>query len=423
MDLQQQNISDNNFESCIKCTICTVYCPVTAVNPDYPGPKQAGPDGERYRLKKPFFYDEALKYCLNCKRCEVACPNEVKIGDIIMSARIKYSTKRPSLRDTMLADTDFMGRVATTMAPVVNYSLSLRPVKVLLDKVMKIDDHRTFPEYTSQRFETWFRKKAAATQNDYPHTFSYFHGCYVNYNFPQLGRDLVKVMNALGYGMHLLDGEKCCGVAKISNRCFDQADRDARHNIGVLEKAIGRGDEVLATSSTCCFTLRDEYPHILKLDNSKVREHIMLATRFIYMLLDSGRARIAFRDDYRRRIAYHAPCHMEKLGWVVYSTSLLRMIPGVEFIPLISHCCGIAGTYGFKKENYNYSQAIGQPLFDNIRSVSPDFVASDCETCKWQIEMSTPYKVLNPISILAEAIDEDATRRLNGVDGIPVVEQ
>lgn len=423
MDLQQQNISDNNFESCIKCTICTVYCPVTAVNPDYPGPKQAGPDGERYRLKKPFFYDEALKYCLNCKRCEVACPNEVKIGDIIMSARIKYSTKRPSLRDTMLADTDFMGRVATTMAPVVNYSLSLRPVKVLLDKVMKIDDHRTFPKYTSQRFETWFRKNAAATQDDYPHTFSYFHGCYVNYNFPQLGRDLVKVMNALGYGVHLLDGEKCCGVAKISNRCFDQAERDARHNIGVLEKATGRGDEVLATSSTCCFTLRDEYPHILKLDNSKVREHIMLATRFIYMLLDSGRARIAFRDDYRRRIAYHAPCHMEKLGWVVYSTSLLRMIPGVEFIPLMSHCCGIAGTYGFKKENYNYSQAIGQPLFDQINSVKPDFVASDCETCKWQIEMSTPYKVLNPISILAEAIDEEATRRLNGVSEIPVVKQ
>ena len=98
MTLQQQNISDNNFESCIKCTICTVYCPVTAVNPDYPGPKQAGPDGERYRLKKPFFYDEALKYCLNCKRCEVSCPNNVKIGDIIQAARIKYSTRKPSLR-------------------------------------------------------------------------------------------------------------------------------------------------------------------------------------------------------------------------------------------------------------------------------------------------------------------------------------
>ena len=69
MNLQQHNISDNNFEQCIKCTICTVYCPVAAVNPNYPGPKQAGPDGERLRLKKFNFYDESLKYCINCKRC------------------------------------------------------------------------------------------------------------------------------------------------------------------------------------------------------------------------------------------------------------------------------------------------------------------------------------------------------------------
>ena len=58
-----------NFEQCLKCSICTVYCPVAAVNPAYPGPKQAGPDGERYRLKSPVFFDESLKKCLNCKRC------------------------------------------------------------------------------------------------------------------------------------------------------------------------------------------------------------------------------------------------------------------------------------------------------------------------------------------------------------------
>lgn len=105
-NLQDKNISANNFEQCIKCTVCTVYCPVVPVNPNYPGPKQAGPDGERLRLKRGEFFDEALKYCLNCKRCEVACPSNVKIGDIIQSARIKYSKHRPSLRDKLLANTD-----------------------------------------------------------------------------------------------------------------------------------------------------------------------------------------------------------------------------------------------------------------------------------------------------------------------------
>ena len=415
MNLQEQNISDNNFESCIKCTICTVYCPVTAVNPDYPGPKQAGPDGERYRLKRPYFYDEALKYCLNCKRCEVACPNDVKIGDIIQAARIKYASDGPTLRDTMLANTDFMGQFASRLAPVVNFSLGLKPVKYLMDKVLRIDDHRTFPKYSGTRFESWFRKKAKTSQDNFTRHVSYFHGCYVNYNYPQLGKDLVTVMNALGYGVRLLDGEKCCGVAKIANRCIDEATRDGENNLRAIREAVERGDKVLATSSTCCFTMRDEYPHLLHLDNHDVRDHIMLATLFIYRLLDEGMARIAFRKDYRKKIAYHTPCHMEKLGWTIFSTSLLQMIPGVDFMKLDSHCCGIAGTYGFKKENYAYSQGIGAPLFDQIKASGCDFVACDCETCKWQIEMSTGVSVLNPISVLADAIDIEETRRLNGV--------
>ncbi len=85
----------------------------------------------------------------------------------------------------------------------------------------------------------------------------------------------------------------------------------------------------------------------------------------------------------------------------------MKMIPGVEFTLLDSCCCGIAGTYGFKKENYEFSQAIGAPLFDQIKTVNPDVVACDCETCKWQIEMSTGYTVMHPISILAQALKDN----------------
>ena len=56
MKLQEFTVSKHNFEECMKCTVCTVYCPVLQVNPLYPGPKQAGPDGERRRLKDPFFH-------------------------------------------------------------------------------------------------------------------------------------------------------------------------------------------------------------------------------------------------------------------------------------------------------------------------------------------------------------------------------
>jgi glycerol-3-phosphate dehydrogenase subunit C len=386
---------------------------MVAVNPDYPGPKQAGPDGERYRRKNPVFYDDALDLCLNCKRCEVACPSNVKIGDIIQSARLKYSSKKPKLRDFILANTDLMGTVASTMAPVVNFTLGLKPVKAVMDGVLAVDHHRTFPKYSGQKFETWFKRYALKKQEEYTKKVSYFHGCYANYNYPKLAKDFVKIMNAIGYGVNLLEKEKCCGVALISNGFKDQAVKQAELNLGSIRKAVGRGEPVLTTSSTCTFTMRDEYAHILELDNSDVRSSIALATKFIFELVDAGKVKLVFKEDYRKKIAYHTPCHMEKLGWAIYSTSLMRMIPGVDFHMLDSQCCGIAGTYGFKKEHYNDSQNIGAPVFRQIKDLQVDMVATDCETCKWQIEMSAGVEVQNPISVIADALDVEATEKAN----------
>ena len=404
MKIQEYTVSKYNFEECMKCTVCTVYCPVLQVNPAYPGPKQAGPDGERLRLKDPYFFNYALKYCMNCKRCEVACPSGVHVADLIQAARIKYSRDVPKLRDRILASTDLMGSLARPFAPVVNGVTGLGITRSVLDATLQIDHRRVFPKYSGRSFEAWLRRRAKE-QAAYREQVAYFHGCYVNYNYPALGKDLVKVLNALGVGVQLLDKEQCCGIAYITNGMSDQAAKHARHNLEALRKAVdGKGLKVLTTSSTCTLTLRDEYPNLLGIDNLDVREAVLLATRYIYELLEQG-ATLHFRPDFRLKVAYHTPCHLERLGWGVFSERLLRMIPGVEFTLLDSACCGIAGTYGFKKENYEASQAIGEALFSQIRDIKPDVVACDCETCKWQIEMSTGFTVRHPISILADALE------------------
>lgn len=399
------NVSENNFEQCIKCTICTLYCPASMANPLFPGPKQAGPDGERMRLKDSSFYDESLKLCLNCKRCEVACPSGVVIGDIIQAARIEYSKKKPKLRDWILANTDLVGTMsATPFAPIVNASISLKPVKAIMDAVLKIDHRRMFPKYAGQTFERWY-KKQADIQKKFDRQVSFFHGCYVNYNNPQLGRDLIKVFNALGFGVQLLEKEKCCGVALISNGLINQAKKQGQSNIKSIRKSvIDNKIPVVATSSSCTFTLRDEYPHLLDIENSDVKDQIELATRFIYRLMQEEGHNLKFKKD-KIKVAYHTPCHMEKLGWSFYSIELLKLLPNVELTVLDSQCCGIAGTYGFKKENYNTSQTIGAGLFKQINEADIDFVVSDCETCKWQIEMSTDRLCEHPITVIARALE------------------
>ena len=412
--MQEKNISKFNFEQCQKCSVCNTVCPMLAVNESYPGPKQAGPDGERYRLKNPEFYDYALKYCLNCKRCEVACPSGVRIADIIASAKLDYGRKSRPLRDWTLANTDLVGTMASAFAPVANPVLGLKPVKAAMHGLIGVDKHRQFPAYSGQKFETWFRRKAEASQAGYSRFVSFFHGCYTNYNYPQLGKDFVAVMNACGYGVRLLEKEKCCGVALISNGFGGQAAAQGRVNMDSMRKALADGSEaVLTVSSTCTLTMRDEYPHLLGIGNAGVRDSLMLAVKFLWEKVEAGEVKLAFREDFKGRYAYHTACHMQKLGWPVYTLRLLRLIPGLELSVLEQECCGISGTFGFKKENYEYSQKIGSKLFALIAESGAEKVVTECETCKWQIEMSTGTPVVNPVSLLAEALDLEKTAALN----------
>ena len=287
-------------------------------------------------------------------------------------------------------------------APIVNTATSLKPVRQLLDAALKIDHRRTLPKYSFGTFRRWYRS-VAAQQAQYKDQVAFFHGCFVNYNHPQLGKDLIKVLNAMGTGVQLLSKEKCCGVPLIANGFTDKARKQAITNVESIREAVGvKGIPVIATSSTCTFALRDEYPEVLNVDNKGLRDHIELATRWLWRKLDEGKTLPL--KPLPLKVVYHTPCHMEKMGWTLYTLELLRKIPGLELTVLDSQCCGIAGTYGFKKENYPTSQAIGAPLFRQIEESGADLVVTDCETCKWQIEMSTSLRCEHPITLLAQAL-------------------
>ena len=379
------------------------------VNPLYPGPKQAGPDELRYRIKDSAFFDNALKYCLNCKRCEVACPSGVKVGDIVARAKIKYGHSQHKMRDLMLSSTDLVGGMATTFAPIVNLALSLDITKNVLDSTLGVSAHASMPKYASKRFEQWF-KKVKAHQEGYSRFVEYFHGCYVNYNYPQLGQDFVTLMNACGYGVHILEKQKCCGVALIANGFASQATSAAKTNLASIRKA---SQPVLTTSSSCTLTIKEEYSTILDQDTSDIQSKVQMAVKWLYDRIERGEVRLAFRKDFKMKAAYHTPCHLQKLGNQIYSIALLRMIPGLDLKVLEQKCCGISGTFGFKKENYAISQKIGSQLYERIYAANPEVVITDCETFKWQIEGACGIPVFNPISILVQALDIEQTTKLN----------
>lgn len=240
---QHHDAFDESFESCIKCTACTAVCPVSRQNPNYPGPKQSGPDGERLRLKSAELYDEALKYCTNCKRCEIACPSDVKIGDIIVRARNKYLDQQhkpavQKLRDAILSNTDIMGSLNTPLAPIVNTITGLKATKFVLEKALKISRHRTLPKYSFGTFRSWYMKKMVESQQKFERKVAYYHGCYVNYNNPQLGKEFIQVFNAMDIGVVLLEKEKCCGLPLSVNQFPERAKKIAQFNTDYISKMV-----------------------------------------------------------------------------------------------------------------------------------------------------------------------------------------
>lgn len=397
-----KNIDNISFDHCLKCTVCTVYCPVARATHLFPGPKQSGPDTERLRIKDPFLVDVSLKYCSNCKRCEIACPSDVKIADIIQRARMQYLGKELRARDFILSRTDLMGSIATRASRFLNFFLRLFPVKFLLDHFFSISGKATLPEYKPETFKAWY-KKNRSTQKNFKEKVVYFHGCYVNYNNNDLGKAVINLINAMEIGVVTVD-EKCCGVPLIANSYLDKAKKNARFNIDILGKAVKDTNmKIVSASSSCMLALKHEYPGILALDTKPIAPHLEYITEFIHKRFELKG--VPIMSPLGLKAVYHAPCHLERMGGVIYTIGVLKMIPGLRLTVLHSECCGISGTYGFKKECSQICEDVGADLFSRLESLNPDIVVSDCETCKWQIEMNTKYKVAHPVELLAMAIE------------------
>jgi glycerol-3-phosphate dehydrogenase subunit C len=76
-------------------------------------------------------------------------------------------------------------------------------------------------------------------------------------------------------------------------------------------------------------------------------------------------------------------------------------------IELDVDCCGIAGTYGLKKEKYEISMAVGKRLFSDIKATGSDLAACDSETCRWQIAHGASVTAVHPIELLYRAYGLD----------------
>jgi len=392
--------NDVSLDNCLKCSDCNTVCPVLSAHPAYPGPKHLGPELERLRREGIPCDTDWLEYCLGCHRCDMACPNQVNVSELIAAA--KASHKKPlvrKIRDFWFARPGLLGKLLSFAPRLTNVMLGLKPARLLMSRVMKITAERDFPAYVSPDLRSPADVASAATP------VLFFAGCSIQYNQTELGRKVIELLQRSGF-QPIVATSGCCGLPALANGDAAEARLCAQTNVNALTEAAGM--PIVTACTSCGHMLKTGFADMLA-DNDEMAEKARLIAESTYDLgellmvrADQGKLDTAFHSR-SLRLAYHAPCHQMSQGIGRPWFHLLRQIPGVEIEDLNAGCCGMSGTFGFKEEKYPVSMAVGQKLFEAIHAADPQMVVTECATCRMQIEHGAKVKAVHPAEVLLDA--------------------
>jgi glycerol-3-phosphate dehydrogenase subunit C len=162
--------------------------------------------------------------------------------------------------------------------------------------------------------------------------------------------------------------------------------------------------------------LKHEYRAILGLTGPQV-ETISENTYDFFEYIDQLQAEAGLSVPLRpvgMRVLYHPPCQLRSHRMGIPALRVLRRIPDLEVVLSTSECCGVAGTYGLKREQYQVAAAVGRTLFEHALHTSPDLVLTDSETCRWWIEHHTEIPARHPLEVLSAALGLEDLRPTAG---------
>jgi glycerol-3-phosphate dehydrogenase subunit C len=393
----------SSLDHCVKCTICETVCPVSNVTPLFPGPKYAGPQAERFRADGQAPDEWSVDYCSGCGLCTMSCPQGVKIAEL--NAHARYGVKQRKgvpLRDRLITRPTVLGRLGTPVAPVANAILRLRPARVLGERLLGVHRDAPLPKFAGHTFRAWAR------HHQTPGTGTkvvYFHGCGTQYYEPDVGEKVVAVLEHNGYRVEI-PKQDCCGLPLQSSGLFD----DARKYVLRLARALApharEGTLIVGNATSCTLMLKREAREILGLHDDPDLAVVSRQTYDICELLLELHSRGELKTDFQpveEIVAYHAPCQQQGHWMGKPALELLALVPGLQVRELDARCCGIAGTYGLKREKYQIAMDAGADLFGQVKVSGARTVVCDSETCRWQIEHGTRRRSVHPIELLHRA--------------------
>ena len=200
----------------------------------------------------------------------------------------------------------------------------------------------------------------------------------------------------------ILPKKKCCGIPSISSGNIKAIKKDMAYNLKQLYDAVRAGYDIVTSCPSCGLALKEDYPRIINTAEATVAaQKTFDIHEYLWLLFNEGTLNTNFKPS-SKKVVFHTPCHLKAQEIGDLQECLAELIPGISISKMADYCCGMAGSFGLKKKNFDLSMAIGERLFRNIKAASADFVVTSCGACKTQIKQGSGCKVIHLVELLAE---------------------
>jgi len=407
------------FDICHGCRRCVSLCQSFPTLFDL---IDATADGEVHGVAKKDYWS-VVDQCYLCDLCYMTkCPYvpphpwNVDFPHTMLRAKaIKFRNGEVGAGEKLLASTDTHGQFAgiPIVVQAVNAMNKTKPMRKLLDKTLHVHPDAWLPELATKRFRWSAERGSTSTPvvngERTPGKVAIYSTCYVNYNEPGIGFDLIKLLKHNDIQFRIVEKESCCGMPKFELGDLESVAKHKEANIPVLAKLAREGYAILAAIPSCTLMFKQELPLLFPDDADVMAVQEAMYDPFEYLMArhKDGLLKLDFKAALGK-VSYHIPCHgrVQKIGRKTEEVfKLINQTVPVQ-LNTVERCSGHAGTYGVKSAFHETAMKIGKPVFKAMAKDAPDYISSDCALAGHHIaqgmaENALPSaKLAHPLSLM-----------------------
>jgi Fe-S oxidoreductase len=410
------------FDICHGCRRCVSLCQSF---PNLFDLVDATDDGEVHGVAKADYW-KVVDQCYLCDLCYMTkCPYtpphawNLDFPHLMLRAKAqKFRRGEVKAGERFLASTDVHGQFAgiPVVVQAVNAVNRTKFARKQMDSMLGVHPDAWMPELAPQRFR-WGRSMSNPSfevrdGERSPGKVAIFATCYVNYNEPGIGEDLVRVLEHNEIPYVIVEKESCCGMPKLELGDLDSVARHKAANMPVLAKYAKEGWAILSAVPSCTLMFKQELPLMFPdcADTQAVKEAMWDPFEYLVARHKDGLLKLDFQQALGK-VSYHIPCHGRVQNIGRKTEEMLKLVGTKVEVKLntVERCSGHAGTYGVKTPTHPVAMKIGKPVFKAMAKDEPDVIGSDCPMAGHHIAQGfdaagTPARqVMHPLTMLRTA--------------------